>query len=65
MKNYTYSINGSKVMTIYENNAVLATIEDCDENNKAGCETLFKDIVYELRNIDLNQDDDVLADLRN
>lgn len=41
-------------MTIYENNAVLATIEDCEKNDKAGCNALFKDVVYELRNIDLD-----------
>lgn len=54
MNTYNYSINDNGVMTIYENNAILATIEDCDANDKTGCETLFKDVVYELRNIDLD-----------
>lgn len=54
MNTYSYSINDNEVMTIYENDAVLATIEDCDANDKTGCDTLFKDVVYELRNIDLD-----------
>lgn len=54
MTTYSYSINDNKVMTIYEDDAILATIEDCDKNDKTGCEALFKDVVYELRNIDLD-----------
>ena len=54
MNTYSYSINDNGVMTIYENNAILATIEDCDKNDKIGCDALFKDVVYELKNIDLD-----------
>lgn len=49
---YSWSVDNHNTMTIWEDDAILATIEDCFPKVKA--ENLFKDVVYELRGIDLD-----------
>ena len=55
---YSWSVDENHVMTVWENNTVLATLEDCYENTEdcfdASLEELFADVVYELRGVDLN-----------
>lgn len=49
MYNYYYN-QETQELTIYENNCVLATISNVDEKQ---IDTIFKDVVYELREINL------------
>lgn len=48
---YSWSVDENHVMTVWENNTVLATLEDCFDTS---LEELFADVVYELRGVDLN-----------
>lgn len=49
MYNYYYN-QETQELTIYENNCVLATISNVGEKQT---DTIFKDVVYELRGINL------------
>lgn len=49
MYNYYYN-QETQELTIYENSCVLATISNVDEKQT---DTMFKDVVYELRGINL------------
>lgn len=49
MYNYYYN-RETQELTIYENSCVLATISSVDEKQT---DTMFKDVVYELRGINL------------
>ena len=48
---YSWSVDENHVMTVWENNTVLATLEDCHENTEdcfdTSLEELFEDVVYE------------------
>lgn len=49
MKCYNYSYNEeTKELTIYENDRVLATISDVEEEQ---ADEMFKEVVFELREI--------------
>lgn len=49
MKSYNYSYNEeTRELTIYEDNRVLATISDVEEEQ---ADEMFKEIVFELREI--------------
>ena len=51
MKEYNYSYNeDTKELTIYEDNCVLATISDVEEEQT---DEMFKEVVFELREIKL------------
>mgnify|MGYP003541079208 CR=1 FL=1 len=51
MKEYSYSYNeDTKELTIYENDLVLATISDVEEEQT---DEMFKEVVFELREIKL------------
>lgn len=51
MKCYNYSYNEeTRELTIYENNLVLATISDVEEEQ---ADEMFKEVVFELREINL------------
>lgn len=51
MKYYNYSYNeDTKELTIYEDNRVLATISDVEEEQT---DEMFKEVVFELREIKL------------
>ena len=51
MKNYNYSYNeDTKELTIYEEDRVLATISDVEEEQT---DEMFKEVVFELREIKL------------
>lgn len=51
MKEYNYSYNDdTKELTIYEDNCVLATISDVEEEQM---DEMFKEVVFELREIKL------------
>ena len=51
MKDYNYSYNeDTKELTIYEDNRVLATISDVEEEQT---DEMFKEVVFELREIKL------------
>ena len=47
MYNYYYN-EETKELTIYENNCVLATISDVEEEQS---ERMFEEVVYELRGV--------------
>ena len=48
---YTYYYNDeTKELTIYENDRVLATISDVEEEQS---ERMFEEVVYELRGVNL------------
>lgn len=49
MYNYYYN-EATKELTVYENNCVLATISNVEGKQ---ADTMFKDVVYELRGINL------------
>ena len=49
MYNYYYN-EETKELTIYENNCVLATISDVEEEQS---ERMFEEVVYELRGVNL------------
>lgn len=49
MYNYYYN-EETKELTIYENDRVLATISDVEENQT---DEMFKEVVFELREINL------------
>lgn len=55
---YSWSVDEHNVMTVWEDNRVLATLEDCYEDLEdcfdASLEKLFKEVVYELRGVDLD-----------
>lgn len=49
MKEYNYSYNDdTKELTIYENNCVLATISDVEEEQT---DEMFKEVIFELRSM--------------
>lgn len=51
MKDYNYSYNeDTKELTIYEDDRVLATISDVEEEQT---DEMFKEVVFELREIKL------------
>lgn len=51
MKCYNYSYNEeTRELTIYEDNLVLATISDVEEEQ---ADEMFKEVVFELREINL------------
>lgn len=50
---YSWLVDDRNVMTIWEDNRILATIEDCAKNSGE----LFMDVVFELRGIDLSASD--------
>ena len=51
MKDYNYSYNeDTKELTIYEDDRVLATIGDVEEEQT---DEIFKDVIFELREIKL------------
>lgn len=51
MKDYNYSYNeDTKELTIYEDDRVLATISDVEEEQM---DEMFKEVVFELREIKL------------
>lgn len=51
MKYYNYSYNeDTKELTIYEDDRVLATISDVEEEQT---DEMFKEVVFELREINL------------
>ena len=49
MYDYSYNDN-TKELTIYENDCVLATISDVEEEQS---ERMFEEVVYELRGVNL------------
>lgn len=51
MKDYNYSYNeDTRELTIYEDNRVLATISDVEEEQT---DEMFKEVVFEIREIKL------------
>ena len=51
MKEYNYSYNDdTRELTIYEDNYVLATISDVEEEQT---DEMFKEVIFELREIKL------------
>lgn len=51
MKDYNYSYNeDTKELAIYEDNCVLATISDVEEEQ---ADEMFKEVVFELKEIKL------------
>lgn len=57
---YSWSMDEHNTMTIWEDNAVLATLEDCylecEDCFDGTLERLFKDVVYEMRGVDLDEE---------
>ena len=55
---YCWSLDKNGTMTIWEGNAVLATVENCNgrcvDCSDCSLEALFKDVVYELKGVDLD-----------
>lgn len=55
---YSWSLDEHNVMTVWEDNRVLATLEDCyedlEDRSNASLDELFKEVVYELRKVDLD-----------
>ena len=55
---YSWSVDEHNVMTVWEDNRVLATLEDCyedlEDRPNASLDELFKKVVYELRKVDLD-----------
>lgn len=49
---YTYSIDGNKVMRIFEIGYLMATIQDVDRDN---AQQVFEDVIYQLRGFDLKE----------
>ena len=49
MYDYSYNDN-TKELTVYENDCVLATISDVEEEQ---IERMFEEVVYELRGVNL------------
>lgn len=55
---YSWSVNDNNVMTVWEDNTILATIEDCCKDGAdhfdGSLEKMFLDVVYEIRGIKLD-----------
>ena len=49
---YSYSLDDYNTLTVWEDNCTLATISDVTEDQ---AEDIFVEVVYELRNIDLDE----------
>lgn len=47
MKNYTYFINKSGTMEIYQSGRLFAEISDCENLTKRKAKMLFEDIIFE------------------
>lgn len=58
---YSWSIDDHNTMTVWEDDAILATIEDCFSESEdcfdETAENIFKDVVYDLRGIDLDDEE--------
>lgn len=56
---YSWSVDDHNTMTVWEDNTVLATLEDCysecEDCFDCTLERLFKEVVYELRGVDLDE----------
>lgn len=56
---YSWSIDDHNTMTIWEDDTILATLEDCysecEDCFDCTLERLFKDVVYEMRGVDLDE----------
>ncbi|MDO4650889.1 MAG: hypothetical protein Q4B26_19810 [Eubacteriales bacterium] len=50
---YSYSLKGN-TLCVWEDNAIMAEISDVAEDN---AESIFKEIVFEMRNIDLDENE--------
>ncbi len=58
---YSWSIDDNNTMTIWEDDRVLATLPDCYEEYEdcfeGTLENIFKEVVYEMRGIDLDKEE--------
>lgn len=56
---YSWSIDDHNTMTVWEDDAVLATLEDCyaecEDCFDCTLENLFKEVVYEMRGVNLDK----------
>ncbi len=50
---YSYSMKGN-TLCVFENNAIMAEISNVSEKN---AESMFKEIIFEMRNIDLDENE--------
>ncbi len=50
---YSYSMKGN-TLCVFENNAIMAEIGNVSEKN---AESMFKEIIFEMRNIDLDENE--------
>ena len=49
---YSYSVSGNNTLYIWENDAIMAELSGVTEKQ---AESLFKEVVYEMRSIDLDE----------